>query len=207
MKCVLIVVCVLALAGPGYANIVNVTLETNYGDIGLALDDVAAPITVANFLNYVTDGFYDGLIFHRISDDPAIIQGGVFDQDLNRITPTYSPIVNESGNGLSNLSGTIAMVSGPPNSATSQFYINHADNTGLDQSKAVFGVVAFGMDVVDAIAAVATSTQQFPHGVLMSDVPVEDVIIESAYVVTAPEPATIIMLGLGGFSLIKSKKK
>ncbi len=203
MKRALIVACVLALIGPSYANIINVTLETNYGDIGLALDHDTAPITVDNFLNYVNDDFYDGLIFHRVISG-FMIQGGGHDQSLNYITPTYGPIVNESDNGLSNLRGTIAMARGGGfDSATSQFFINHDDNMGLDQAYAVFGEVTFGLNVIDAIAGVTYGTEVSPNmGWQMQNVPVDDVIINSVYI-TVPEPATIIVLGMGGLSLLK----
>lgn len=195
------------------ANIINVMLETNYGDIELALDDVAAPITVANFVSYVNDGFYNGLLFHRVIAD-FVIQGGGYDQSLNQIAPTYAPIVNESYNGLKNLRGTLAMArTTEPHSATSQFFINHVDNQFLDFGEivydgmgnayytvgyCVFGEVIEGMDVVDAIAGVATETVS-----PMTDVPVIDVVINNAYVV--PEPTTIALLTLGGLLIRKRR--
>ncbi len=210
LKRVLIIACVLVLAAPSYADIINVTLETNYGDIGLELNSDAAPITVDNFVNYVNEGFYDGLIFHSVIND-LLMRAGSYDQDLYYITPTHDPIVNESDNGLSNLKYTIAMDRGSAaDSATSQFYINLKDNLHKDKAidgigYAVFGEVVFGMDVVDAIAELTTDWEQSPDAGWMSNVPNDDVIIIDAYVI--PEPATIIMLAMGGLSLIRRKTK
>ena len=177
---------------------VNVTIETNYGDTELELFPDLAPITVENFLGYANTDFYDGLIFHRVIED-FIIQAGSYDQYLNYY-PAGPPIINESYNGLSNLRGTIAMArTALPDSATSQFYINHVDNTFLDQGPGsegycVFGQVTNGMDVVDAIAATPTS---------IHDVPIDPVII---YNIT-PEPTTIAMLAIGsGLAAIKRRK-
>ena len=160
-----------------------VALETSMGTIVIELDRQAAPVTTKNFLEYVQAGFYDGTVFHRVISG-FMIQGGGFTADLQR-KATRSPIVNEAWNGRSNTRGTIAMArTSDPNSATSQFFINHKENTPLDYADsahpgyAVFGHVTQGMDVVDAIAAVKTSTQ---NG--MKDVPVEPVIIKSAKVV------------------------
>jgi peptidyl-prolyl cis-trans isomerase A (cyclophilin A) len=133
-----------------------VVLKTNKGDISIELDPVKAPVSVKNFLSYVDEKFYDGTIFHRIIKG-FMIQGG-------GLTPDYKEkkekpaIKNESGNGLRNVRGSIAMARGEDlNSATCQFYINHADNLNLDGYKyAVFGRVIAGTDVVDAIAAVPT---------------------------------------------------
>jgi cyclophilin family peptidyl-prolyl cis-trans isomerase len=143
-------------------NTVEVTLRTTMGDIVLELNKEKAPKTVANFLQYLDEGFYDGTIFHRVVKD-FVIQGGGFDKNLNQ-KPTRPPIVNEAGNGLSNVAYTIAMArTNDPNSATSQFYINLRDNSAsLDQNLplnpgyAVFGRVVGGKDVVDAISKVNT---------------------------------------------------
>lgn len=157
----------------------RVRLVTSKGTIVVELDREKAPITVSNFLRYVEDGFYDGTIFHRVVPD-FVIQGGGFTPDLTR-KDTRPPIINESNNGLSNLRGTIAMArTNDPDSATSQFYINLVDNTSLDYAPdrpgyAVFGRVIEGMDVVDAIAAVETTTR---NG--FNDVPVENIVIERA---------------------------
>ena len=161
----------------------RVRLVTSKGTIVVELDREKAPITVSNFLRYVEDGFYDGTIFHRVVPD-FVIQGGGFTPDLTR-KETRPPIINESNNGLSNLRGTIAMArTSDPDSATSQFYINLVDNTSLDYAPgrpgyAVFGKVIEGMDVVDAIGAVETTTR---NG--LNDVPVEDIIIERAERIT-----------------------
>jgi len=160
-----------------------VKLETSMGNIVIELDRQAAPVTVKNFLEYVEAGFYEGTIFHRVIPN-FMIQGGGFTADLKRKS-TRSPIVNEAWNGPSNTRGTIAMArTNDPDSATSQFFINHIDNAPLNYvdsahpGYAVFGKVTEGMDVVDAIAAVKTTTR---NG--MQDVPVEPVIIKSARVV------------------------
>jgi len=160
-----------------------VRLETSMGNIVIELNRQAAPVTVKNFLGYVEARFYDGTIFHRVIPG-FMIQGGGFTVNMER-KKTRSPIINEAKNGLNNTHGTIAMARGPdPNSATCQFFINHKDNTPLDYvagasaGYAVFGKVTEGMDVVDAIASVKTTTR---NG--MEDVPVESVVIKSAKVV------------------------
>lgn len=160
-----------------------VKLETSMGNIVIELDEQAAPVTVKNFLGYVEAGFYNGTIFHRVIPG-FMVQGGGFTEQLAR-KQTRAPIINEAKNGLSNMRGTIAMArTNDPDSATSQFFINHSDNEFLnyaDQSKpgyAVFGKVTEGMDIVDAIAEVKTTTK---NG--MDDVPVETVTIRSATVV------------------------
>ncbi|MBN2138154.1 MAG: peptidylprolyl isomerase [Sedimentisphaerales bacterium] len=155
----------------------EVVLETNFGDIVVELFADEAPVTVDNFLGYVRSGFYDGLLFHRVIYG-FMIQGGGFYLEGNYImyTDPCEPIINESYNGLSNVRGTIAMArTSDPNSATSQFYINHADNLFLDRDQAVdgfgycvFGAVIEGMDVVDAIAQtptyyVSASFANFPY--------------------------------------------
>ena len=160
-----------------------VKLETSMGDIVIELNRQAAPVTVKNFLGYVQEGFYDGTIFHRV-EHGIIIQGGGLTAEMKR-KETRDPIANEAKNGLSNMRGTVAMARKPePNSATCQFFINHSDNEFLnyiDDNKAgyaAFGKVTDGMDVVDAIASVETTTR---NG--MDDVPVEPVTIISAKVV------------------------
>ena len=160
-----------------------VKLETSMGDIVIKLDEQAAPVSVRNFLSYVEAGFYDGTIFHRVIPG-FMIQGGGFTEQMAR-KETSDPIVNEAKNGLGNARGSIAMArTSDPDSATSQFFINHSDNEFLnyiDENRAgyaVFGKVTEGMDVVDAIAAVKTTTK---NG--MEDVPVETVTIQSVKVV------------------------
>jgi len=162
-----------------------VKLETSLGDITLELYPDKAPKTVANFLQYVKDGFYHGTIFHRVING-FMIQGGGFDAAMNQ-KPTREPIVNEADNGLTNDAYTIAMARTPdPDSATSQFFINLADNRALDHTSktpmgwgyAVFGKVAQGREVVDKIKAVATTTKG-----MYQNVPVEPVTITKATVV------------------------
>ena len=162
-----------------------VKLQTSLGDVVLELNPEKAPATVANFLQYVKDGHYDGTIFHRVING-FMIQGGGFDAQMNQKT-TRAPIKNEADNGLTNDAYTIAMArTAVPDSATSQFFINVADNKNLNHSGknpagwgyAVFGKVVQGKDVVDKIKAVATTTKGF-HG----DVPVEPVAIMKATVV------------------------
>ena len=161
-----------------------VKLQTTMGDIVIELNEQAAPVTVKNFLDYVEDGFFDGKIFHRVIPN-FMIQGGGFTADMKQ-DKTRDPIENEANNGLKNERGTIAMArTSNPDSATAQFFINHRDNDFLNYAGsanpgyAVFGRTVEGMDVVDAIAAVETTTR---NG--MDDVPVEPVVIESATVVS-----------------------
>ncbi len=160
-----------------------VKLETTKGAIVIEVNETAAPVTAANFLQYVKDGFYDGTIFHRVIPN-FMIQGGGFTSDMKQKT-TRPPIVNEGKNGLKNKRGTLAMArTNDPNSATGQFFINLVDNANLDYSArgpgyAVFGQVVEGMDVVDAIAKVKTGIKG-----MFQDVPEEPVIIKSAKVVS-----------------------
>jgi peptidyl-prolyl cis-trans isomerase B (cyclophilin B) len=163
----------------------RVALETSKGRIVLELDPAKAPKTVENFLGYVRQGHYDGTIFHRVIRN-FMIQGGGFDASM-RQKPVGAPIANEASNGLRNLRGTIAMArTMDPHSATAQFFINTVDNRPLDYTSstpqgwgyAVFGQVVEGMDVVDAIERVATTTRA-PH----RDVPAEPVAIVKATVV------------------------
>ena len=151
-----------------------VVIDTTKGPIMVKLDAENAPKTVENFLSYVEEKFYDGTIFHRVIPG-FMAQGGGFTEQMMKL-PTKAPIKNEAGNGLSNKRGTIAMArTNDLHSATSQFFINHVDNANLDDMQyAVFGEVLVGMEVVDAIAGVATHTVGS-----MADVPVEPIIIKS----------------------------
>ena len=169
----------------------RVLVETNMGNFELELEPDKAPKSVANFLEYVNSGFYNGTIFHRVIDG-FMIQGGGFTPDYER-KPTNAPIPNEADNGLKNLTGTIAMArTMEPHSATAQFFINVKDNDFLDHTSktprgwgyAVFGKVVKGMEVVDTIRKVKTG----PGGVFPSDVPQEMVIIERMTVMN-PQPA------------------
>ncbi len=164
----------------------QVKLETAKGDIVIELDRKAAPITAANFVRYVDEGFYDGTIFHRVIPG-FMIQGGGHSLDMSE-KPTRAPIKNEAANGLKNTRGTIAMarLNGMPHSATSQFFINHGDNAGLDYGSprdpngyAVFGKVIKGMDVVDAIAVGATVVRNGEKSF-----PVKPVVIKKATVIS-----------------------
>ena len=158
-----------------------VVLSTNYGDITIELHDAEAPKSVANFLQYVEDGHFDGTIFHRVIPN-FMIQGGGFTEDMSQ-KATRAPIENEADNGLKNERGTLAMArTSDINSATSQFFINLTDNDflnhgGRDFGYAVFGRVTDGMEVVDKIAAVQTGS----HGG-HQDVPVDPVVITGARV-------------------------
>jgi len=157
-----------------------VILETSRGNIEIELDRENAPLTVENFVNYVNSGFYDGTIFHRVIDG-FMIQGGGFTPD-GKEKSTNPPIKLESDNGLSNSMGTIAMArTSDPNSATSQFFINVADNKFLDYGPnndgyAVFGKVVSGISTVNKIKAVDTASRGH-----YDDWPIEDVIITRAY--------------------------
>ena len=162
-----------------------VKLHTNFGEITLELDAEKAPITVANFLQYVETDFYSNLIFHRVIDG-FMIQGGGFDTDMKQKS-TNPVIKNEANNGLKNDKYTIAMARTPsPDSASSQFFINGADNEFLNFTAptsqgwgyCVFGKVTAGTDVIDKILKVKTGSRAGHQ-----DVPVENVIIERAEVV------------------------
>jgi peptidyl-prolyl cis-trans isomerase A (cyclophilin A) len=150
-----------ALLAAASASAQTVKLQTSEGDIRIELDAAKAPKSVANFVQYVKAGHYNGTIFHRVIEN-FMIQGGGFDAKLNQ-KPTKPPIPLESFNGLSNLRGSIAMArTGDPNSATAQFFINTVDNPRLDGSEpgsgyAVFGKVIEGMEVVDKIRATPTA--------------------------------------------------
>lgn len=156
----------------------SVKIETNHGDIIIELNEDKAPITVKNFLSYVEDKFYDGTIFHRVIKD-FMIQGGGMTADM-REKNTKAPITNESANGLKNDRGTIAMARrNDLDSATSQFFINTVDNSGLNHGGpyggyCVFGKVTEGIEVVDKIRAVPTKNKG-GHG----DVPAQEVNIIS----------------------------
>ena len=161
-----------------------VVLETNHGEIRINLFADKAPETVANFLIYVNSGFYNGTIFHRVIDG-FMVQGGGFAPGMEQ-KPVEAPIKNEANNGLANKVGTLAMARTPdPHSATAQFFINVNDNDFLNFSSetaqgwgyCVFAEVVEGMDVVNKIKGVATGSAGFHQ-----DVPLEDVIIEKAYV-------------------------
>lgn len=163
----------------------TVKLSTSMGDIVLELDTEKAPKSVENYLNYVKNGHYDGLIFHRII--PAfMVQGGGMEPGMKE-RANLSPIENEADNGLKNDKGTVAMArTNDPHSATSQFFINLKDNDFLNHSAkdargwgyAVFGKVVEGQDVVDKMAGVATGNVG-GHG----DVPTEDVVLITAEIV------------------------
>lgn len=180
---------IITLAIGGYAGGERrqpvVKLETSMGDITLELDPDKAPTTVANFLQYVKDGFYDGTIFHRVING-FMIQGGGFDAKMNQ-KPTRGPVKNEADNGLTNDAYTIAMArTMDPDSATAQFFINVVDNPALNHTSktprgwgyTVFGKVTKGKEVVDKIKAVATSSQG-----MYENVPQEPVTIHKAVVV------------------------
>jgi len=162
-----------------------VKFETSLGDFVIALDAAKAPVTVANFLQYVDDGHFDGTVFHRVIPG-FVIQGGGMTADMSQ-KPTRKPIENEATNGLKNLRGTLSMArTNDVNSATSQFFVNLADNAFLDHQGprnfgyAVFGKVVEGMDVIDAIAAVKTGRKR-GH----DDVPLEPVTVHAARRVAA----------------------
>lgn len=156
-----------------------IILTTSLGEVALELFPEAAPVTVANFVQYVEDGFFDGTIFHRVIPG-FVIQGGGFTADM-RQKKTRAPIKNEAANGLKNEQGTLSMArTQDVDSATSQFFVNLADNAFLDQGTRDFGYAVFakvtkGMDVIDRIAFVATG-----NAGMHQDVPLEPVEILSA---------------------------
>ncbi len=158
----------------------TVQMQTSAGTLLIELDEVAAPLSTANFLAYVAKGHYDGTVFHRVIRG-FMLQGGGFDASMKQ-KPTDAPIANEAGNGLKNKRYTLAMArTSDPHSATAQFFINTVDNGFLDHTAetaqgwgyAVFGKVVQGMEVVDAIEKVRTGRKGFHD-----DVPLDDVRIE-----------------------------
>jgi peptidyl-prolyl cis-trans isomerase A (cyclophilin A) len=157
----------------------KVLIKTNLGDIEAELDEGKAPLSTANFLQYVKDQHYHGTVFHRVIPG-FMVQGGGFDKSFNQ-KPTRDPIKNEAENGLKNERGTLAMArTGVVDSATSQFFINLKDNSFLDHGSrdfgyAVFGKVTGGMEVVDKIAQTPTGSK----GPFAKDCPQNDVVIES----------------------------
>jgi cyclophilin family peptidyl-prolyl cis-trans isomerase len=176
-----------------------VRVTTNMGDFVIELNSERAPLTVANFLRYVNEGFYSGTLIHRVVGN-FVIQGGGHAAADYKLKSTHEPVVNESGNGLQNKRGTVGLArSSGPHSGNSQFYVNIADNPDLDPLPArwgytVFGRVISGMDVVDRIGVVPTGTS----GPLKSEAPLKPVIIEkieltaaSAAAPTVVNPATM----------------
>lgn len=162
----------------------NITLQTTHGSITLELDTENTPKTTENFLSYVNDGYFDGTIFHRVIDG-FMIQGGGFDIDMHKKT-TRKAIENEARTGQLNKRGTIAMArTSDPHSATAQFFINVADNDFLNfrnESESgwgycVFGKVTDGMDVVDKIKSVPTTSKGGHQDVPLTPIEIEKVII------------------------------
>lgn len=174
-----------AQAGP------KVVISTSEGDITLELNEEKAPKTVANFLSYVKDGFFDSTVFHRVIKGFMIQGGGFALEESGEIKqkPTKAPVENEAKNGLKNARGTIAMArTSDPHSATAQFFINHGDNSSLDYPSfdgwgyAVFGNVTEGMDVVEKIANTSTGMKTLTTKggkAPMKDVPEKNIVIKS----------------------------
>ncbi|MFW2421281.1 MAG: peptidylprolyl isomerase [Porticoccaceae bacterium] len=165
-----------------------ITLRTNMGDIAIELDFEKAPLSAANFLQYARDGFYNGTIFHRVING-FMVQGGGMDSDMNQ-KEGRSPIENEADNGLKNEIGTLAMArTNDPHSASSQFFINVADNQFLNHSGknpqgwgyAVFGKVVDGMDVVNTIKEVRTGSSGFHQDVPADAIEITETLISDAY--------------------------
>ena len=181
---IVILFCIAQAVWAGSSN-PSVLLKTSKGVITLELDLKAAPKSVENFLGYVRDGFYDGTIFHRVIKG-FMIQGGGFTEDMQQKS-TRAPIDNEANNGLQNKRGTAAMArTMDPHSATAQFFINTVDNTFLDHKGknpsgwgyCVFGKVVEGMNVVDAIESVSTTSKAGQRDVPATPVTIERAIME-----------------------------
>jgi peptidyl-prolyl cis-trans isomerase A (cyclophilin A) len=195
LRAALSFIAALALAAPSAARAADddhpvVVIDTTAGPISIELDRAKAPITVDNFLKYVDMGFYEGVVFHRVIGPPTnfMIQTGGFTEAngvlMEKRKEALPPIKNESGNGLSNTRGTVAMArTSNPNSATSQFYINLGDNLRLDNlggGYCVFGKVTSGMDVVDTIARAETTTKATGDGSALPDAPKTPITIKGA---------------------------
>lgn len=189
----------VALAGP------KVAFETSAGAFVIEVNEEAAPATAANFLAYVDEGFYDGVVFHRVIPN-FMAQGGGFvsDSGVYREKPTKDPIQNEADNGLTNIRGSVAMArTSDPHSASAQFFINFKDNSFLNHTAksaqgwgyAVFGQVVEGMETIDAMAFESTTqktlTMLLPNGQAVEapagDVPIRDIVILSAKRLEASE--------------------
>jgi cyclophilin family peptidyl-prolyl cis-trans isomerase len=168
----------------------KVRFETSAGAFVIEVDTVRAPLTAENFLRYVRDGFYDGLVVHRVLPN-FVVQGGGYDTDFKE-RAGRAAIPNESGNGLSNARGTVGMArSETPHSATSQFYVNLTDNAGLNPlpsrwGYAVFGRVVEGMQVIEEISHLPTGAQ----GPFPAEVPLRQVVFERVTVIGEERPAT-----------------
>jgi len=179
---ILRLICALALLPISFAahaqQAPRVRVETNMGSFVIELDPVRAPLSVTNFLDYVHSGHYQGTIFHRVIAN-FVAQAGGYDEKFAE-KPTHASVPNESGNGLANARGTVGMArTGEPHSATSQFYVNLADNVSLDPKPsrwgyAVFGRVVEGMNVVDSIGSVGTGQV----GPFERDAPLKNVVIQ-----------------------------
>ncbi|WP_372742416.1 peptidylprolyl isomerase [Neptunomonas sp.] len=178
LKKLVLIATVLLFSNPSFADNPKVSLETSMGAITLTLFSQEAPASVENFLRYVDEGFYVGTQFHRVISG-FMIQGGGFTEDMVQ-KKNHDPIKNESANGLANKQGTISMArTQDPDSATSQFFINLVDNNSLNQmgnrpGYSVFGEVTQGMDIVNAIGKVNTTTRARHR-----DVPVQPILILS----------------------------
>lgn len=184
---ILCLACAPAFAADGTATNPHVVLDTSEGKITVELLSKEAPLSVANFIEYAKSGFYDGTVFHRVIPN-FMIQGGGFTADMTQ-KETRGNLKNEANNGLRNLRGTLAMARrGEPDSATAQFFINLTENNFLDHQNetnagwgyAVFGRVTAGIEVVDKIAATATTTVG-----PLSDVPVQAIVIKNVKLLDA----------------------
>ena len=186
---------VLPLAAAKAAEPPRVMLETSLGEFVIQLDTERAPLTSANFLQYVKEGFYNGTIIHRIENN-FVVQGGGYDTAY-KSKPTRGQVVNESGNGLSNKRFTVGLArTGSPHSGTSQFYVNLADNEVLDPNPARWGYAVFGK-IVDGFQVVDQIGQQ-PTGdvaTFKASAPLTQIVIRRAFVLptaaTAPAPAVV----------------
>jgi cyclophilin family peptidyl-prolyl cis-trans isomerase len=164
----------------------QVRVTTNMGDFVIELRADRAPLTVANFLRYVREGFYSGTLFHRVVAN-FVVQGGGYDATNLKVKPAHESIFNESGNGLQNKRGTVGMArSEPPHSGNAQFYVNLVDNPDLDPvptrwGYTVFGKVVQGMDVIERIGETPTGAT----GPFKSDAPLKPVIIEKVEIIGA----------------------
>ena len=171
----------------------QIRITTNLGEIEILLNSEKAPKTVANFVNYINDGFYSGTVFHRVIKD-FMIQGGGFTANLQR-KENNPPIINEANNGLQNIRGSIAMArTNEPHSATSQFFINTKDNAFLNHTNktmrgwgyTVFGNVTKGMNVIDKMNITKTGAK----GIFNQDVPVDTIVIQKIELINDQAPTT-----------------